>query len=77
MVAFCVDCIDHLDSFFWHLPELVPPPVYVILFLGASVIGSSGWYDIYGCVGECRMRSLNENFSVLPFMENIILACSA
>jgi hypothetical protein len=32
MVAFCIDCIDHLDSFFWHLAKLVPSSVSVVLF---------------------------------------------
>jgi hypothetical protein len=49
----------------------------LFFFLGAAVAGSSGRYDICGCAGECRMRSLNENFSFLSFMEKTILACSA
>jgi hypothetical protein len=49
MVTFCVDCIDHLDSFFWHLAELVPPPVFVVSFLDAGVVGSSSRCSIYGC----------------------------
>jgi hypothetical protein len=46
-------------------------------FLGAGVVGSSGRYGICGCAGECRMHSLNENFSFLSFMKKTILACSA
>jgi hypothetical protein len=49
----------------------------LFFFLGAGVVGSVGRYDICGCARECKMRSLNENFSFLSFMEKIILSCSA
>jgi hypothetical protein len=49
----------------------------LFFYLGASVIGSLGRYDICGCARECRMHSLNENFYFLSSMEKIILACSA
>jgi hypothetical protein len=48
----------------------------LFFFLGAGVVGSSGRYDICGYAGECRMRSLNENFSFLSFMEKTILVGS-
>jgi hypothetical protein len=46
-------------------------------FLSTGAAGFSGMNAFCGRAGECKMCSLNENFSFLSLMEKTILACSA
>ena len=48
----------------------------LLLFFLLVIVVSLGRYYIYGCLGDCNIRFLNENFSFLSLIVKHILALS-